>query len=55
MSLPAKAGTATIAKVLDNEKLRTELIAAGKKWVKRYSWETFAKENLAVYKSLLKS
>ncbi len=44
---------ATIGKVLDDEKLRTELIAAGAKWVKRYSWDKFAKENLAVYKSML--
>ncbi len=45
---------ATISTVLDDEKLRQKLVAAGGKWVKRYSWEKFAKENLAVYRSMLK-
>jgi len=45
---------AKISEVLDNKKLRDKLIAAGYKQIKKYSWDKFAKEVLAVYKSLLK-
>lgn len=45
---------AKIGHILDDEAFRKALIAKGLKWVTRYSWDKFAKENLAVYKSLLK-
>lgn len=37
-----------ITMVLDNEKLRLDMIEKGKKQVKRFSWEKTAKETLAV-------
>ena len=43
---------AKISRVLDDEELRKELVTKGAKWVKRYSWDKFAKGNLAVYQSL---
>lgn len=43
-----------ISIVLDDEKLRKDLIAKGAKQVKKYSWEKMAKETLVVYKELLK-
>lgn len=40
-----------IQEVLENEKLRKELIARGKKQAARYSWRTMAKETLEIYES----
>lgn len=42
-----------ISMVLDDPKLRKDLITHGAAQVKKFSWEKFAKENLAVYKQLL--
>jgi glycosyltransferase involved in cell wall biosynthesis len=42
-----------IASVLKDEKLRQQLIAAGTKQVKKYSWKKMAEETLTVYKSIL--
>jgi glycosyltransferase involved in cell wall biosynthesis len=44
----------SIAEVLDNEGLRKKLIAAGKKRVEEYSWETMAKQTLDIYSQALK-
>jgi len=42
-----------VAKVLDDDKLRNQLIAAGAKQVKRYSWKKMSEETLTVYKSII--
>ena len=42
-----------IGKVIDNEKLRTKLIVAGKKQAKRYSWRRMAEQTLDVYRQVL--
>jgi len=42
-----------IDEVLRSEKLRKELIAAGKAQIKKYSWAKMAEETLVVYKELL--
>lgn len=42
-----------IHKVLASEKRRQELIAAGKKQAKKYSWKRMAEQTLAVYKDVL--
>ncbi len=44
---------AKILQVLDDEKLRNKLIAAGEKQLKKYSWHKMAEETLTVYKSSL--
>lgn len=43
-----------IQKILKNEKRRQELITAGKKQVKKYSWKRMAEQTLDVYTSILK-
>jgi glycosyltransferase involved in cell wall biosynthesis len=43
-----------ISAVLDDSKLRKDLIAKGAAQVKKYSWDKMAKETLAVYTQLLK-
>lgn len=43
-----------IKKVLTNENRRAELIAAGSKQVKKYSWKRMAEQTLAVYTTVLK-
>lgn len=42
-----------ISEVLDNPKLRGELISKGRKQVKKYSWRRMAEQTLKVYKSVL--
>jgi len=42
-----------ICMVLDDERLRNDLIAKGAAQVKKYSWEKMAKETLEVYRSIL--
>jgi glycosyltransferase involved in cell wall biosynthesis len=42
-----------IAKVIDDPKLRTHFIAAGKKQAAKYSWRRMAEQTLAVYKQVL--
>jgi glycosyltransferase involved in cell wall biosynthesis len=44
-----------VTKVLHSEKLRKELIEAGAKQVKKYSWHKMAEETLIVYKELLEN
>jgi glycosyltransferase involved in cell wall biosynthesis len=46
---------AKILQVLDSPKLQEQLIAAGHRQVKKYSWTKMAKETLAIYSSLLKN
>lgn len=43
-----------INKVLTNESKRKDLIEAGKKQVKKYSWRRMAEQTLAVYSDILK-
>jgi glycosyltransferase involved in cell wall biosynthesis len=43
-----------IGEVLDSERLRQELIAAGNLQVDKYSWRRMAKQTLAVYEQALK-
>lgn len=43
-----------IKKVLSNEKRQKELVAAGKKQLKKYSWKRMAEQTLAVYTTVLK-
>lgn len=43
-----------IKKILTNEKRRAELIANGKKQLRKYSWRKMADQTLAVYKNVLK-
>lgn len=43
----------SIGMVLSDTKLRTKLIAAGRKQVEKYSWEKMAKQTLDVYKKAL--
>lgn len=42
-----------INKVLTNEKLRKELVIAGKKQAKKYSWQRMAEQTLAIYQDIL--
>jgi len=42
-----------IGKVIDSEKLRTQLSEAGKKQVKKYSWRRMAEQTLDVYRQVL--
>lgn len=44
-----------ICMILDDDKLRKELIARGSAQVKKYSWDKMAQETLDIYKSLLKN
>jgi len=44
---------AKVAEVLDNPKLRAQLIENGKKLLKKYSWHRMAEETLIVYKEVL--
>lgn len=44
-----------IDEVLSNEALRTKLVKAGSKQIKKYSWEKMAKQTHAVYEKVLKS
>lgn len=44
---------AAISRVISGEKTREKLIKAGRKQVKKYSWQRFTEENIAVYDSLL--
>jgi glycosyltransferase involved in cell wall biosynthesis len=46
---------AKICQVLDDAKLREDLIRAGGNQVKRYSWSKMAKETLLVYQSILQA
>jgi len=46
---------AKIAEVLDDKKLRTHLIKAGRARVKKFSWERMAEQTLGVYKDVLAS
>jgi glycosyltransferase involved in cell wall biosynthesis len=43
-----------IAKVLDDNDLRKQLIKNGYKQASKYSWERMAKQTLAVYEKALK-
>lgn len=45
--------TAKIQRVISNESLRRELIAAGKKQAAKYSWQRMADQTLAIYKEAL--
>lgn len=45
---------AKVADVLDDKKLRSELIKRGHKQLAKYSWQRWAAETLDVYKDLLK-
>ncbi|MET0779451.1 MAG: glycosyltransferase family 1 protein [Candidatus Saccharimonadales bacterium] len=42
-----------IADVLDDKKLRTQLHAAAKEQIKKYSWRTMAEQTLTVYNDVL--
>ncbi len=42
-----------VLKILDNEKLRQELIAKGYEQIKKYSWERTGRETLEIYKKIL--
>jgi glycosyltransferase involved in cell wall biosynthesis len=44
---------AKVAEVIDNKKLRGQLIANGKELIKKYSWRKMAEETLIVYKEVL--
>ena len=44
-----------ISEVLDDEKLRKELVQKGSEQVKKFSWKRMAEETLAVYENVLKS
>jgi glycosyltransferase involved in cell wall biosynthesis len=44
---------AKIGEVLDNPKLRQELIKRGKKQAAKYSWRRMAEETVGVYKKVL--
>jgi len=44
---------AKVSEVIDNKKLRNELIANGRELVKKYSWRKMAEETLIVYKEVL--
>ena len=44
-----------IARVLDNKKLRSELIKKGTKQAAKYSWKRMAEETLAAYEKALKN
>ena len=44
-----------ICMVLEDDKLRKELVSKGRAQVKRYSWDKMAQETLDIYKSLLKN
>lgn len=43
-----------ISEVLDNDKLRNQLIANGYEQLKKYSWHTMAEETMTVYKAALR-
>jgi glycosyltransferase involved in cell wall biosynthesis len=45
---------AKIGEVLDNKKLRAQLIKNGHQQLKKYSWEKMARETLAIYQQILK-
>lgn len=45
--------TKKIQEVLDDEKLRNQLISSGKKQLGKYSWEKMARQTLEVYRSVL--
>lgn len=42
-----------VLKILDNEKLRQELIAKGYGQIKKYSWERTGRETLEIYKNII--
>lgn len=44
---------AAIGKVIDSEKLRANLVAAGKKQVQKYSWRRMAEQTLDIYRQIL--
>lgn len=43
-----------IGQVLDDEKLRSELIKKGEQQIKKYSWQRMAKQTLGVYEKAMK-
>lgn len=45
---------AKIGEVLDNKKLRAQLIKNGHQQLKKYSWEKMARETLTIYQQILK-
>jgi len=44
----------SIRTVLDDSRLRAELIQKGYEQVKKYSWEDMAQKTLEIYKSVVK-
>ena len=50
-----KSMVESIDNVLTNKRLRQVLIQKGYKLVLNYSWETMAKQTLAIYKDALKT